>query len=143
MTDRMKLCKSKGFDGAQFDNLDGYYIAITGFPLTAADQLKYNRFLADTARKLGLGVALENDIRQSGEMAQAYDWAIFETDRDDNSKCLYGTGCHGFDPFVKAKKAVMVVDYGGFGRFCKIANRDSFNGIRKHEDLGVWVRYCR
>ena len=143
MTDRIKLCKSKGFDAAQWDNLDGYYIAVTGFPLTAADQLKYNRYLADATRKQGLGVALENDIRQSQEMAQNYDWAIFEMDRNDNAKCFYGSGCHEFDPFVNANKAVMVVDYNAVKDFCTLANGDNFNGIRKHEDLGVWVKCCR
>jgi hypothetical protein len=144
MLARMKSCKAKGFDGAQFDNLDGFYVQRTGFALTAQDQLTYNTFLANAAHSLGLGAALENDIRQSTEMARYFDWAIFELDRDiDNLPCFYGTSCTGFMPFVRAGKAVMVVDYDGVAKFCTLANARDFNGIRKHEDLGPWVRFCR
>ena len=45
MTKRLDLCRSKGFDGVEADNVDGYSNG-SGFPLTAADQLAYNRFLA-------------------------------------------------------------------------------------------------
>jgi len=45
---RLDLCRSKGFDGVEFDNLDGYTNS-TGFPLIAADRLAYNRFLAGEA----------------------------------------------------------------------------------------------
>ena len=45
---RMDLCRSKGFDGDRADNVDGYSNR-TGFPLTAADQLAFNRALASSA----------------------------------------------------------------------------------------------
>ncbi len=35
---RLDLCKAKGFDAVEPDNVDGYQNE-TGFPLTAADQL--------------------------------------------------------------------------------------------------------
>jgi hypothetical protein len=143
MTARIAECNDKGFDGAQFDNLDGYYIANTGFPLTAADQRKYDVFLANAAHRQNLGAALENDIRQGTVMARYFDWAIFETDRTDNYTCFYDTGCALFAPFVRARKAVMVVDYAGVRSFCRLANERGFNGIRKHEELGPWTRYCR
>ena len=41
MQARVALCAQKGFDGVEFDNVDGYTNP-TGFPLTAQDQLNYN-----------------------------------------------------------------------------------------------------
>ena len=48
MGPRLDMCERKGFDGVEFDNVDGY-ANDTGFPLTGADQLRYNVFLANQA----------------------------------------------------------------------------------------------
>ncbi|PYR60326.1 MAG: endo alpha-1,4 polygalactosaminidase, partial [Acidobacteria bacterium] len=45
MEARMDLCKAKGFDGVEPDNVDGY-ANTTGFPLSNVDQMKFNTFLA-------------------------------------------------------------------------------------------------
>ena len=60
---RMDLCRSKGFDGIELDNVDGYQND-TGFPLTASDQLTFNRALAASAHARGLSVGLKNDLDQ-------------------------------------------------------------------------------
>jgi hypothetical protein len=49
---RLDLCRSKGFDGVEFDNVDGFSNS-TGFPLSYDDQLRYNMFLAQAARARG------------------------------------------------------------------------------------------
>ena len=41
MEARLDLCKAKGFDGIEPDNVDGY-VNDTGFALTYDDQLRYN-----------------------------------------------------------------------------------------------------
>ena len=56
MEARLDLCKSKGFDGADPDNVDGY-TNDTGFPLSAQDQLAYNRFLAAPRARVPLAPA--------------------------------------------------------------------------------------
>ena len=43
-------------------------ISATGFALTAADQLAYNRFLAATAHALGLAIGLKNDVGQTASL---------------------------------------------------------------------------
>ena len=50
---RLDLAVEKGCDGVEPDNLDGHVNA-TGFDITAADQLKFNRWLADEAHRRGL-----------------------------------------------------------------------------------------
>ena len=52
MEARLDLCKAKGFDSVDPDNMDGY-TNTTGFPLTAADQLAYNASIANAAHARG------------------------------------------------------------------------------------------
>ena len=63
MEARLDLCVEKGFDGIEPDNIDGYSNN-TGFPLSATDQLTYNKFLADAAHARGLSIGLKNDVDQ-------------------------------------------------------------------------------
>jgi hypothetical protein len=60
---RLDLCQEKGFDGADPDNVDAY-ANDSGFPLTAAHQLQFNRLVADAAHRRGLAVGLKNDVGQ-------------------------------------------------------------------------------
>ena len=54
---RMDWAVSKHCDGIEPDNVDGYTDS-TGFPLTAQDQLLYNRMLASEAHQRNLSVGL-------------------------------------------------------------------------------------
>jgi len=72
---RMDLCRSKGFDGIELDNVDGYQND-TGFPLTASDQLTFNRALAASAHARGLSVGLKNDLDQVVDLVGSFDWAL-------------------------------------------------------------------
>lgn len=100
---RLDLCRSKGFDGIEFDNVDGYSNS-SGFPLTGADQLRYNRYLADAAHARGLSVGLKNDLDQVGELVSAFDWAI-------NEECFAYGECDLLRPFIAAGKAVFNTEY--------------------------------
>ena len=55
---RFDLCKSKGFDGIEPDNVDGYSND-SGFPLTYADKIQFNKRIADLAHARGLSVGLK------------------------------------------------------------------------------------
>jgi hypothetical protein len=54
---RLDRCVRKGFDAADFDNVDGYTNR-TGFRLTGRDQLRFNRALAAAAHDRGLSASL-------------------------------------------------------------------------------------
>ncbi len=58
MRSRLDMCKNKGFDAVEFDNVDGY-TNNSGFPLTASDQIAYNTFLAEEAHKRGMSAFLK------------------------------------------------------------------------------------
>jgi hypothetical protein len=135
MRARLDLCKAKGFDAVEPDNIDGYSNR-TGFPLSAADQLAYNRWLAAEAHARGLGIALKNDAEQAGQLAGDFDFALVE-------ECAAYGECAAYAPFTQAGKAVLAVEYGGSAAaFCAEFNRLGFRGLLKRMDLDAWYQAC-
>jgi hypothetical protein len=140
---RMDMCRSKGFDAVEFDNVDGYDND-PGFPLTANDQLSYNSWLANEAHNRGLSVGLKNDIAQLKTLQPYFDWAL-------NEECwTYGectsaqTGGYGYDKYVAAGKAVFNVEYDlATSKFCSKANAQNFNSLKKDLDLTAYRVPCR
>lgn len=70
-------CKSKGFDAVEPDEIDGWENT-SGFPLTYAQQLTYNRAIADLAHKHGLGIVQKGDIIQSQDLHPWFDGVLNE-----------------------------------------------------------------
>ncbi len=133
---RLDLCKSKGFDAVEFDNVDGYTNK-TGFPLTSEDQLAYNKFLANEAHARGLSAGLKNDLDQVKELVPYFDWAL-------NEQCFQYNECDLLTPFIKAGKAVFVAEYKlNTSQFCSKANSMNFNAIKKNLNLDATRQACR
>jgi hypothetical protein len=136
MKARLDMCQGKGFDGVGLDNVDGYTNA-TGFPLTAADQLAYNRFLATEAHARRLSVGLGNDLGQAAELLDDFDW-IF------NQQCFEYDECDRLRPFVDAGKAVFHVEFNlETSAFCPQANALKFNSLKKNVSLDAPRWSCR
>jgi hypothetical protein len=136
MRDRIAMCARKGFDGVEFDLVDGY-LNRTGFPLTGDDQLRYNVWLANQAHRRGMSAALKNDLRQIPKLLPYFDYAV-------NEQCFQYAECRRLDPFVEAGKAVFQVEYDlKTSRFCPSANARNFNSMRKKLDLRAWREPCR
>jgi len=122
MAARFAMCKAKGFDAVEPDNIDGYTNS-TGFPLKASDQLVYNEWIATTVHGLGLSVALKNDGDQVGSLLSFFDFDI-------NEQCVQYNECSNLTPFVNAGKAVFEAEYqGNVTSVCATLNKDNFNGI--------------
>jgi len=135
MEQRLDLCRAKGFDGVEADNVDGYSNS-TGFPLTAADQLAYNRFLVAAAHARGLSVGLKNDLDQAAELQSDYDWAL-------NEECFQNSECDLLRPFVAAGKAVFNVEYSlDTSAFCPLAQALGFMSMRKSLSLDASRTPC-
>lgn len=135
MVARLTMCARKGFDGVELDEIDGYSND-TGFPLTAADQLSYNRFLALETRRLGLAAGLKNDVEQVSALVRYFDFAV-------NEQCFQFRECGLLRPFITAGKAVFHVEYAvPLHRFCPTTTRLGFSSMKKHLDLGAWRRPC-
>lgn len=104
MIARLDLAVDKGCDGVDPDNVDGYSNN-TGFTLTAADQLAYNRWLADQAHARGLTIGLKNDLGQITDLVADFDFAV-------NEECFAYDECDLLSPFVLADKPVLHIEYG-------------------------------
>jgi hypothetical protein len=133
---RLDLCKSKGFVGADFDNVDGYSNR-SGFQLTAADQLRFNRYLAHAAHARGLAAGLKNDLGQVPQLARSFDFAV-------NEQCFQYHECGVLHRhFIRRGKPVFHVEYTLKPRqFCTRARKLGFSSLYKRVNLGAYRRSC-
>ncbi|MFE9613105.1 endo alpha-1,4 polygalactosaminidase [Streptomyces sp. NPDC006012] len=135
MARRMDMCRAKGFDAVEPDLVEGYADR-TGFPLTADDQLAYNRMIAEIAHERGLAVGLKNDLRQIPQLVGRFDFAV-------NEECAQYDECGALRPFIAAGKAVFHVEYAEpTGAFCTESRELKLSSMRKRLDLGVWRQPC-
>jgi hypothetical protein len=132
---RLDVCRAKGFDAVEGDNVDGYGND-SGFPLEADDQLAFNRALADLAHERGLAIGLKNDVEQIAELEPSFDFAI-------NEECHAFDECDAYAPFVQAGKAVLNVEYAApSGDACDRAGALGLSTIVKELDLAAPLRRC-
>jgi hypothetical protein len=135
MAARMDICRRKGFDGVEADNVDGY-TNDTGFPLTAAQQRRYNLALASLAHARGLAIGLKNDIDQVATLQPHFDFAV-------NEQCAEYSECGAYRPFLRAGKPVFNAEYALATRdFCPAARRLGLSSLRKRLALGAWRQAC-
>jgi hypothetical protein len=106
MTARFRMCKEKGFDAVEPDNEDGYSNS-TGFPLTAAQQLAYDEWVANEVHSLGMAVFQKNDTEQVGELEPFYDGVIDE-------QCNEYSECDTLQPYLSAGRPVLDAEYSSF-----------------------------
>lgn len=136
MEARLDLARAKGCDGVDPDNVNGY-MNETGFSLTAADQQRYNIWLATAAHQRGLLIGLKNDGEQSEALAPYFDWAL-------NESCFFYNECDSLQPFLRSGKPVFVIEYHLEPEsFCEAANRMNVNALHKRRDLDAYRVDCR
>ena len=144
MRARFQICKDKGFDAIEPDEVDGY-ANDSGFDLSYNDQLTYNRALADLAHSMGMSVGLKGDIEQAKDLWKHFDWTL-------NEQCYEFDECEALSKyFVANGKAVFHVEYDDpfsghrvqTSEFCPQANAANFNSMKMPLDLngGRWP--CR
>lgn len=142
MKARMALAVNKGCDGVEPDNVDGYANS-SGFSLTEATQIDYNRFLAKEAHARGLSVGLKNAVDLVPDLVNDFDWAL-------NEECLAYSECSTTQPFIAAGKAVFHVEYvdsssQGAGKKSSVCGQPSaagFSTLIKTWDLDAWGIAC-
>ena len=132
---RLDVCRAKGFDAVEGDNVDGYGND-SGFPLGADDQLAFNRAVADLAHERGLAIGLKNDVEQIAELEPSFDFAI-------NEECHAFDECDAYAPFVEGGKAVLNVEYAApSGDVCDRADVLGLSTVFKELDLDAPLRRC-
>jgi len=132
---RFDMAVAKKCTGIEPDNIDGYSNP-SGFPLTAADQIKFNTFLATEAHARNLSIGLKNDNDQVNQLVTHFDWAI-------NEECFNYNECDPYRAFIQANLAVFQVEYAlATNRFCPQANTMKLSSMRKHLQLDDWAQTC-
>ncbi len=122
MTKRMDLAKSKGCDGLEPDNVDGYSNN-PGFPLTAQDQINFNSFLADQAHARGMIIALKNSTDLVTALVNKFDFAVVE-------ECFKYNECEAYSPFIAQGKAVLNAEYSSYSStICTRASSLKFSTV--------------
>lgn len=145
MQARIELAKTKGCDGVDPDNVDGYSNK-TGFTLTAADQLTYNKKLAAAAHAKGLAIALKNDLEQAEQLVVDFDFSV-------NEECFYYKECELLQTsFIAQGKPVFNIEYqnkyvtdsAARGSFCATSLAAKFSSMILPLSLDDKYRYsCR
>lgn len=133
MDRRTARCERAGFDGVEYDVVAAHESGkrVTGFPVSARDQLDYNRGLAAIAHERGLAVGLKNDLSQARRLVDDFDFAVDE-------ECAGYDECGLLEPFVAADKPVYHVEYTlPPRRFCAATERLGFNSIKKAADYSL------
>jgi hypothetical protein len=118
MKARMQMCKDKGFDAIEPDEIDGWENS-SGFPLTYQDQINYNKAVAQWAHDLGMSIGQKGDLIQTRDLVGSFDWTL-------NEECYQYSECtNPYDPvlkknvpglqlYVQANKAVFVAEYKSY-----------------------------
>ncbi|MFG1604853.1 endo alpha-1,4 polygalactosaminidase [Actinoplanes sp. NPDC049265] len=132
---RFDMCARKGFDGVEPDLMDAYE-ADTGFPITAADQLRFNRFVARLAHRHGLSAGLKNDVGQAAELVGDFEFAV-------NEECAAFGECADLLPFIRAGKAVLHAEYDlAPADYCAESRRLHLSSLHKDRDLDATATPC-
>lgn len=105
MAARMDVCAAKGFDAVDPDNTDGYQ-QDTGFQISAAAQITYQKALAQAAHQRGLGIGLKNNVEQLSQLGSVVDFAV-------NEQCAEYNECNRYQSFLASGKAVFTIEYAG------------------------------
>ena len=135
MAKRFDLCRAKGFDAVEPDNVDAY-TNDSGFPLHAADQLRYNRAIANLAHDRGLSVGLKNDLAQVPQLVGEFQFAVDE-------QCAEFSECDELVPFIRQDKAVFHVEYTlKTSAFCSRTRALGFSSLHKNLDLDAHREAC-
>lgn len=137
MQARMDMCKSKGYDAIDFDNVDGY-TQQSGFAISAAEQLTYNKYLAAQVHNCGLAAALKNEGAQLASLWQDFDFSV-------NEQCNEFAECADYKTyFINNNKAVFQVEYNlTQSQFCPTMNQQNFNSLLMPLILNGGRKPCR
>ncbi len=129
---RFRQCKAEGFDGVETD-IDDSYTDDTGFPLTLQDEVTFDTEVAHDVHALGLAWFLKNGV----------DGDAFITDIEPvadgtvNEQCWQYNECSQLEPFAKAGKPILNVEYQDLGKASTCAQAQAFPMATVHTDVNL------
>jgi hypothetical protein len=137
MKARLETCASKGFDAVEIDE-DEAWLNETGLkePITAAQQLTYNKWLVETIHSLGMAAFQKNDGPQTKEQVSLFDGLIAEECNEPESTIGPEYVCSNYLPYVEAGKPVLEAEYKlPKKEFCTNDEKLGFMGARFNKAL--------
>jgi hypothetical protein len=104
MAARLRLCHEKGFDAVEPDNMEAA-LNESGFPITLAQQLAYNEWIAEESHSLHMAVLQKNDSEQTLEENAFFDGALSE-------ECnQWWPECGAYLPYLESGRPVLNAEY--------------------------------
>jgi hypothetical protein len=103
MAARVRMCAEKGFDAVEPDNIEAFSNK-SGFPITSAQQLAYNEWMAGEVHALGMAILQKNDGEQTAQLHVCFDGALTE-------QCNQYGECAAFEPYIGAGEPVLNAEY--------------------------------
>lgn len=148
MVKRLKLAASKGCDGVDPDNTDGYQNK-NGLGLTKKDAINYVNYLALQAKALGLSTGLKNSGDIIPSVINNMQWSV-------NEQCHQYKECDIYSPFIKAGKPVFNIEYPKgedtsnsrnitstkLKSLCNDGTSKNFSLVIKNINLNSWIELC-
>jgi len=141
MTSRIELAKTKGCDGVDPDNVDGY-ANTNGISLTEDSAVDYMTFLADAAHSRGMSIGLKNAAGLVEKLLPIMEFHV-------NEQCVQYGECQKFQPFIDAGKPVFHIEYpdGAPNVAADVKAKDcgvtGFSSVMKKINLDSWIDSCQ
>jgi hypothetical protein len=143
MIARIDLCKRKGFDAVDPDNVEDVdtWGDVTGFHLKRSDSILYVQRLAAAAHARGLAFGLKNAHEMSRD-PRVFTVSDFTVTED----CFAQGWCAQSRNFITAGKPVFALEYTdngiAFAAFCRQAKASNLSPLLKKRNLDAWERRC-
>ena len=131
---RFQMCKDKGFDAVEPDNLDNW--DANRSLLTEQDQVDFDGWVADRVHALGISVALKNCPELVTRVDRTGQRLVDKFDFELDEQCQEYSECDSFTEFSKAGKAIFDVEYkANLTLNCSQFSSLSINALKKDLDL--------
>ncbi|KAJ5766620.1 uncharacterized protein N7511_004236 [Penicillium nucicola] len=148
MQKRLDLAVTKGCDGVDPDNIDGYDND-NGLDLTQAMSTNYVNWLASESHSRGLSVGLKNGGDIIDSVISNMQWSV-------NEQCAQYDECDTYAAFIDADKPVFHIEYPKGSdtdndesvtakqvtSACDANSSGNFSTVIKNMNLNNWVEYC-
>lgn len=148
MQTRLDIAVTKGCDGVDPDNIDGYDNP-NGLDLTKAGAIDYVNWLASQSHSRGLSVGLKNGGDIIDSVIKNMQWCV-------NEQCAEFDECDTYASFIEADKPVFHIEYpkgdstnnnnsvttAQAKSACTANSSGNFSTVIKNMDLDNWVEHC-
>jgi hypothetical protein len=146
---RMDMCKAKGFDAIEFDNMDSWFADNkTGLNITQEDAVAFVVWLAQQAHQRGMSMALKSVVEIVPAVRNHVDFSVVEQCfqyKECTRSSPNTNGQYGYDMMTEIGKPVFEAEYKTYdaaNNVCGQANALRFGTIYKKVALGSYRVSC-